>query len=402
MNVLLIGQYYPPVKGAGSRRAKRFADFLVEAGHKVTVLSGFPTYPTGVLEEKYHWKLWAWEKDGKIKILRVYEFPAPIDNTLKRMLNLASFTITSWFAAVILPIFDLVIVTSPPFLAGLAGIVAKRDTKTKFIFDIRDLWPDVTIDLNLLKPGILFDLLKKLEKTFYRKADHILTATERIRRKLILQGVRGEKVTTIYNSADINLFKPRKKVSSDRKDSFKLIYVGNHSRVYNLENVLEAAKLLVENRKIEFIFVGEGESKNGLLELKNKLALSNVTFLPEKTPQEVAELINSSDCGLISLDDKLTFQETVPAKTAEYLACGKPIIATIGGEVKRFIEENNAGLICEPKNPELLSQTILKLYKNKKMRQKMGINARNLALKTFSNSSAKKSLAKIISLIGLA
>lgn len=397
MHILLVGQYYPPVKGAGARRAKRFADFLSTSGHKVTVLSGFPTYPTGILEKKYCWKLWTWEKDEKIKILRVFEYPAPVNSTFKRILNLVSFTIISWFAAIILPVFDLVIVTSPPFLSGLAGLVAKREKKTKFIFDIRDLWPDVTLDLDLLKPGLFFDLLKKLEKTFYHHANHIITATERIRRKLILQGVKGEKITTIYNSADVNLFKPQKtKEKTQTEGLFTLIYVGNHSRVYNLENVLKTAKLLESYKKIKFVFVGEGESKRDLIELKNKLELNNVDFLPEKTPQEVAELINISDVGIISLDDKITFQETVPAKTAEYLACGKPVIATIGGEVKKLLEDSHAGLVCEPKNPELLSKTILKLYKNKILYQKMSLNARKLALKTFSNLGAQKILNKII------
>lgn len=397
MKVLLISQYYPPVKGAGARRAKRFANFLTETGHKVTVLSGFPTYQTGTIPEKYRWKLWLWEKDGPIKVLRVYEFPAVTAATFQRLLNMVTFFLTSTIAAIILPVFDTVVVTSPPFLSGLTGLAAAREKKCKFIFDIRDLWPEVTLELGVMKPGFVYNLFKRLEKVFYQKANHITTATERIRRRLILQGIPGKKVTTIYNSADLNLFRPEKIERAEfgfSETDFICVYIGNHSRVYNLENVVEVANLL-KNRPIKFVFVGVGESKPALIELAQKYELSNIIFLPEKTPQEISVLINLSDVGIISLDDKPMFQETVPAKTAEYLACAKPIIATIGGEVKKLLEENQAGLVCEPKNPEALSQAVLKLYKNKVLTQKMGENARRLAIK-FSDYIFFKHVKKIM------
>ncbi len=97
MKVLLITQWYKPIKGAVKRMA-RIADHLAEKGHEVTVLTGFPSKPTGILPPQYQWKLWAKETDGKVKILRTYEFPAPNRGILKRLLNYFSFMVSASIA----------------------------------------------------------------------------------------------------------------------------------------------------------------------------------------------------------------------------------------------------------------------------------------------------------------
>lgn len=397
MNILVIGQYYQPVKGAGALRTRRFANFLSQLGHKVTVLTGFPTYPLGQLDKKYRGKLWEYEKDGKIKILRVYEYPSPAAGTWKRLLNMVSFTFFAWWAALLMPAYDAVIVTSPPFLLGLAGLAAAREKKCKFYFDVRDLWPDVTIELGLMKPGLVFNVFKKLESRFYKRADKIFLATDKIRKRLIVRGVPAEKLITFYNTADTDIFKPtkisRRELELPEKD-FIVTYVGNHSRAYDLDNVLKTATIL-KDKRVSFVFIGEGEVKESLLAEIQKSKINNVLLLPQKDSKEIAQFLSVSDAGLISLTNTTLFQETVPAKTAEYLASGKPVIATIGGEIKEIIEKEKVGLVCAPGDPKILAQTILKLKNSKALQQSMSKNARNLALSRFSNKAALKRLKNL-------
>jgi len=397
MRILLITEWFPPIKGAAAKRTQMMAKSLQAQGHKVTILTSFPSYPTGILPKKYHWKIWRWEKSDSLNILRVWELPIANNGTIKRILRELSFFLTSVTAAIILPVYDAVIVSSPSFSSGLSGLAARRE-KCKFYFDVRDLWPDSLISLGILKPGLFLDILKGLESLFYRRAHKVLVATPGIRKHLFLEGVPLNKIEVILNGANTELFKPKKVVrpAEFKPDDFVITYVGNHSRMYDLANVLKTAVILEKNSKIRFLLVGEGETKAELQDAAQKLKLSNIVFYDEKSLGEIAEILQWSNVGLIVLNGTRIAQETVPSKLAEYLASGLPVVATIGYDVKKILEKNHAGLICEPGNPQVLAKNILKLYRNKTMRQEMSKNARLLAIKMFSEKKFAEKLNKVI------
>lgn len=398
MKILLITQWYKPVISAPAKRTSKMAQILAQAGHRVTVLTGFPSYPSGILPQKYVGKLWAWEKDGPIKILRVWEIPTTPKGLVRRLFNMFSFVLSACTAAIILPVFDKVIVSSPSFLSGLAGLCSARELKSQFYFDVRDLWPDVTIPLGIFKEGLFYQLLRQLEHYFYRRAEKILVATPAIKRHLFLEGFDQNKIVVLLNSVDTILFKPRTMKRPDNfcDDDFLVTFIGNHSRLYDLENVVEAAEILPKN-KIKFLLVGEGESKADLEKLVARKKLPNIIFEDEKPAAEIAQILAMSNLGLISLNETKIAQETIPSKLGEYLATGLPIVAAIGAEAKKMIEQNQVGLIYTAGDPQALAQAILKLYRDHKLRQKMGINARKLALKTFSDKNFGQTLHQIFS-----
>lgn len=398
MNILLITEWFLPIKGAAAKRTKMMADILKKQGHRVTVLTSFPSYPTGILPQKYHWKLWHREKSEGLDILRVWELATANTGIFKRILRELSFFITSSIAVIILPVYDAAIVSSPSFLSGVSGLCARRE-KCRFYFDIRDLWPDSLVGLGVLKPGLILDLLKSLEKLYYRRAEKVLVATPGQRKHLFLEGTPLNKIEVLLNGADTAVFKPRKlpRPAEFKSDDFIVTFTGNHSRMYDLENVLKAAVILEKNPRIKFLLVGEGEVKTALKEKAAALNLTNVVFYDEKTLTEVAEILAWSNAGLVSLNPTKLAQESFPSKLAEYLAAGLPVAAAIGFDVKKMIEENKIGLIYEAGSPQGLADAVLKLYKNKVLRQNMGKNARKLALKTFSQKSFGEKLGQIFS-----
>lgn len=397
MTILLISQYFPPVTGAAAKRTGKMARFLDEAGHQVTVLTGFPSYPTGELSKKYRGKLWHKEKDGDINIIRTWELAVSVtDNKIKRLINMISFAKSASIAARHLTKFDVVIVSSPSFLSGQAGLIASRNKKTKFIFDIRDLWPDSAIELGLIKKnGFLAHQAKKIEDRYYKRANKILTATPGIKQHLIDENIDENKITVLLNSVDTNLFKPEK---SDLKklgfsdDDFICGYVGNHSRIYDLETVLKTAQITQKNEKIKYLLIGEGEEKNKLQELAKKMNLANVVFWPEKSLNGLPEIINLFSIGLVPISNLGVSQESFPSKTSEYLACGKPVAASLAGDLAKILKEHEAGLIYAPSDAEALSQIILDLYSNHDKTQKIAQNARNLALEVFSDQTFAEKL----------
>lgn len=401
MRVLLITQWYKPIKGAVKRMA-RMADHLAETGHDVTVLTGFPSKPTGILPPQYHWKLWANESDGKVKILRTYEFPTPNEGVIKRLLNYFSFMVSASIACLALPRYDTVIVSSPSFFAGIPGLIASAIYKAKFFFDVRDLWPDSAVDMGMAKNGsLVIKIMEFFERLYYRKAARITTATPAIRRHIVSEGVAEEKVSLLLNSTNTDFFKPQKINRGDYKfgeDDFIACYAGSLSSIQDLDTIIGTANILKKQAKIKFLFVGEGEEKQKLILKTRKLKLNNCIFLPQQEPSEVVRLINLSNIGIVPILNTKIFQEAIPSKSCEYFACGKPVIASTTGELKKIIEENCVGEIYRGGDSKDAARAILMLFRNPKINE-MSLNARKLAIKTFSDQIFFRSFDQVLGLV---
>lgn len=387
MKILLITQWYKPIN-APVKRMVRIAEHLAFKDHQVTVLTGMPSYPTGILPQKYKWKIWTKERENSIDIIRTYEYPTPNKGVFKRLFNNLSFIISASIAVLILPAYDIVIISSPSFLSGIPGLLASMRQKTYFIFDIRDLWPDSAVDLNFITKKWLINMLKWLEALYYRRAKIIFGATPGIINHLKSEKIPKEKLWLLLNSVDTTAFRPQKvsrKTYGFKENDFIVAYIGNHSTVQNLKTSILAARILKNKKDIKFLFVGEGEEKESLVELAQKLRLDNVIFWSLKKTEEVNKTINIVDICNISLAPIKIFQDAIPSKTSEYLSCGKPVIASVSGDLKKYIEGYQAGIIYKADNEKECAQAILKLYKNPNLKQKMGENARRLALDIFSN-----------------
>lgn len=396
MRALLISHWYKPVKSPVKRMA-RIAEFLTR-NYETTVLTSFPSYPTGILPPEYRGKLWDIEQDGKVKIIRVWDFPTPNKGFLKRTLNHLVFVLAASIGILSMEPFDLVIVSSPNFFSGLAGLFGAWMGKKKFVFDVRDLWPDSAFELGYKTNPLIFRILKSLEKLFYRKAKKIFSATAEIRRTIISMGIPEDKVVTLVNTVDINVFKPLKIPRSRfglKNDEFIVIYVGSLTQVQNLSTVIEAAKTLKKYPKIKFLMVGEGEDKENLLSQARKLHLGNVQFIGEQPTEKIIEMINAADIGLISLSTNKFFSDNaLPTKTSEYLSSGKPIIACAGKNLKELIEKNRVGVVVPPGDAKMLAEKISELYKNPKAIADYSKNARKLAIEKFSDANFFKILEK--------
>jgi colanic acid biosynthesis glycosyl transferase WcaI len=401
MRVLLITQWYKPIKGAVKRMA-RMADHLAETGHEVTVLTGFPSKPTGILPPQYRFKLWAHETDGKVKVLRTYEFPTPNEGVIKRLLNYFSFMVSASIATLLLPRYDAVVVSSPSFFAGIPGLIASTIYQAKFYFDVRDLWPDSAIDMGMAKKGsFVVKVMEFFEKIYYRKATKITTATPAIRTHIINEGLSEKKVSLLLNSTNTNFFKPQK---IDRRPygfgegDFIACYTGSLSAIQDLDTIVEAANILKKQTKIKFLLVGEGEEKEKLIQKAKRLKLGSCVFLPQQDPAEVVRLINLSDIGIVPILNTKIFQEAIPSKSCEYFACGKPVIASTTGELKRIIEENQVGQVYRGGDAPDAARAVLTLFKDHEFTKK-SLNARGLAMKTFSDQIFYRKFDQVLEIV---
>jgi len=399
MKILIVSQYYKPVKAAASKRMGKVAHWLNGKGFDVTVLTGMASYPTGIVPAQYQGKLSFKEEIDGIKIHRTYEYPAANSGFIKRILNYLSFTFSASWAILTGPYYDIVIVTSPPIFTGIAGLTARWFRKSKFIFDVRDLWPDSALEAGMIKPGLVANVMEKMEKSFYKNAQKITTATANIKEHLKKEGWPTNKVQVLMNTVDTDKFKPKKigrKKYGFTPDDFILAYTGNHGIAQDLDTFIKIANELKDNPRIKFLFVGEGEVKQKLQAITDELKLKSVTFWPEQEPEKIIEIINLADMGIISLNKGKIFQQAIPTKSSEYFSCGKPVIATVSGELKKYIDKYNVGFAITGKDIKKGARVILRLAKNKKMHLQMSKNARQLALQTFSDKVFFRNIARLI------
>ncbi len=391
MKILIISQYYPPETGALATRMSNLAKQLQTKGHDVIVLTEIPNYPSGVVASKYKFKLFVKEKYNGIKVFRTFVCANPRKTNLQRMSFYLSFMFSAMFSGLFLPKVDLVIATSPPLFVGISGYVSSRLSGSKFILDIRDLWPESAVYLGELKPGRTAALAEKLEHFLYKKADKITIAVPGFRGRLTEKGVPDAKIVNFQNGVDAGHFFPRPDSNELKKvynleNKFVVLFSGNHGLAQGLFTILEAAQLLQEYQDIVFLFVGSGVDKDRLVTSARDMKLANVIFSAEKPHQQMPEIISMSDVCLVPLKNLQLFDNALPSKMFEYMACGKAIVSTLTGEGRELIAKSNSGLSVAPENARELANAVLKLFENRELCKDLGQNGLCYVCEHFSRT----------------
>jgi glycosyltransferase involved in cell wall biosynthesis len=274
---------------------------------------------------------------------------------------------------------ELIIGSSPHLFAALSAFFLSKFKRSKYFLEIRDLWPQVLIEIGSISPRHPVILVMRLIENFlYKKAEKVIILASGSRDYLLKKGVKQGRIVYIPNGVHLESFVGessrdilREKYSFDR---FTVIYTGAHGPANALENVVKAAEYLKDYEEIEFVLVGSGVSKQALLkEVKNK-ELNNIRFLDPIPKIEIPSLLKAADVGLINLKNVPSFSFGVsPNKFFDYMASELPIISAVGGEVSRIVVENGIGYAVEPENPKMLAEAVIKLYGlNSEERTQMG------------------------------
>lgn len=276
-------------------------------------------------------------------------------NGLARVLNWLSYGATSLIAGLRAPHVDVVYASSPHLLAGLSGWLIASIRRIPFVLEIRDLWPDVLVDMGgLSQSSPIVRVLRVLERFLYRRAVRIVVLTEGVLPRLSELGVDTSKVVAIPNGADPADFE----VSADRDelrrrygfDGVTVVYAGAHGPANGLELVLDAAaSLRSKEPRLRFALVGDGVQKRQLQERAEREGLHNIHFLDPVPKQEMPALLHAADAGLHVLADVPLFRFGVsPNKLYDYLAAGLPTITNTPGEVAGIVHAAEAGHAVPP------------------------------------------------------
>ena len=356
-------QQFPPEVGAGPARVAEMATRWIEAGHSVSVFTGMPNRPQGRIHAGYRGRLFMAEEWEGIRVLRSWLYASPRHGFGRTLFNNASFMVTAAAHAMVRggPL-DVLIASSPPFFPHLAGRAAAALRRLPLVLEVRDLWPDYLVQMGVLK-GVPARALFAVERRLLRAADEVVVVTESFRCRMVEKGVDPARVHVIPNGVETERYYRDAAAEPPlaelrRSDGDYLVgYLGNFGAGQNLGVVLQAAALLAhESPRVRFVLVGDGPQGG---ELRARAAeLTNVSVLPPIPKEATRAFYNACDVCLVPLAPVPVFQETVPSKLFEILACERPVVASLEGEGRAIVEASGGGVVRPPGDPASIADGI--------------------------------------------
>jgi len=388
MHVAYIHQHFSTPEGATGTRSYEMSKRLIAAGHRVTMICGdyaagdrAPATGTGVSE---------YDIEG-IHVMRIAE---PYGNEMSFARRVLAFGRFARKAAplVVATRADLVFATSTPLTVGLPGRKAARKLDVPFVFEVRDLWPELAIAMNVVRNPLLKWYTRRMERTIYAAATRIIALAPGIKEGICKSGYPADQVDLIPNSADLDLFHPSDEPLEDRRfgspDEFRLVFTGAHGLANGLDAVLDAAAELKRRdvTGIRFVFIGQGSQRDRLIARATERGLDDVvSWVPSIPKEELARVLPRFDVGMMILANVPAFYYgTSPNKFFDYIACGLPVLNNYPGWLAGMIEANHCGIVVPPDDANAFADAVLELRERREDLPQMGLRARKLAQTQFS------------------
>jgi len=391
--ILFFSHYFPPEGNAPATRVFELCRRWVTAGHSVTVVTGVPNVPNGVIYDGYHNRWRQIETLRGIRVVRVWTYVAANRGTFRRIANFISFMLTASITGLFLPRPDIVIATSPQFFCGWAGVIVSKLRRLPFILEIRDLWPESIEAVGALRSGSLFAFLEWLERRLYAAADGIVTVGDGYRRKLLEKGVAERNISVVMNGVDREYFGESVSGAAVRREygldgAFVCSYIGTVGMACGLEVVLRAGRLLQERgRNVKFLIVGDGAVMENLKRVAAEQGLDNVVFSGRQPREMVPQFVAASDVCLVHLKKQRLFETVMPSKIFEALAMAKPVILGVQGFAAEFLRSSGGGICIEPENETELLSAIDRLEGDPEGARSMGVSGRDFVHRHFDRDA---------------
>jgi glycosyltransferase involved in cell wall biosynthesis len=388
MHILFLSHYFSPEVNAPASRTHENAKRWVRAGHQVTVLTCVPNHPSGIVYPGYRNKLFQFSEEEGIRVLRVKTYLSPNKGFAKRIANYLSYLFSASLFCLLVKDVDLVVSTSPQFFCGLAGYPVSRLRRSKWVLEIRDLWPDSIIAVGALGQRWIIQFLKALETFMYRRSDHIVALTNAFKNHITSKKVNEEKVAVITNGVDFDAFKPLPRDNSvaarySLNGKFVASFIGTHGMAHGLKTVLLAADRLKDYKNILFLMVGDGADRENLEKQAREMNLDNVLILGQQPKKMMAEFLAASDTCMVLLKKDDLFKTVIPSKIFEAMAMKRPIIMGVEGESLQIVQSAECALAIEPENESELADAVLKLSKDPDLKERLGNNGYIFAKKYY-------------------
>lgn len=343
------------------------------------------------------------DRDG-IDVIYINNFYNNSQTKLQKVWSFVKFIFQSISVAAKEKDVDLVYATSTPLTIGAVALALRALKGWRYVFEVRDLWPEFPIQVGAVSNPVLIWLLRIFEKRIYKRSEHVVALSPGMQDGVIKAGTPVEKTSMIPNMSKPDIFYPHE-VNQDIVKQFNLdltkfnvIHFGMLAVANGLDYIIKAAIELKKrgDNSIQFLFMGEGAMQPMLEEMVKENDLHNVRFLGNYKVGIVAEVTNCCDASITSFKNLPILATNSPNKLFDSLSAGKPIIVNSAGWTKDMVENDNCGFYVDPEKPEMLAEKLLEYKDNKPLLQKWGENARKLSVEVYDKAKLSAQVADVL------
>ena len=403
MKIAFLCQYFVPEIGAPSARVSELCHEWARNGHDVTVVTALPNHPTGIVAPEYRGTIFRRETLDGLTVFRNWLYATPNQGFFRRTLSHISFMLSTMVLTTgRLRGYDVIVVSSPAFFAVIAAWFMSRIWRVPYVFEVRDLWPGIFIELGVLRNRAIIRLLESVEMFLYRQAAKVVVVTHSFRDILIRRGLAEDHVETITNGVDCEAFHPGPRENDIRRDhglhrKFVVLYIGAHGISQALSVVLDSARDLEEDPDVVFVFVGEGAEKRMLMEKAAALNLGNVRFVAGQPRQLMEAWYAAADVALVPLRNIPLFETFIPSKMFEIMACGRPIIGSVRGEPRTILERSGSAIVVDPEDSAGIAGAIRTLRQDSRLADRLGAAGRRFVEEHYDRRMLARQYLRLLS-----
>lgn len=296
------------------------------------------------------------------------------------------------------------IASTPPIQGAMAAMIKKFRKDLKFVYNLQDIFPDSLVSAGMAKKGgILWKIGRMIENFTYRNADKIVVISQDFKRNIMEKGVPEEKIEVIYNWVDEKTVAPVKDEDNElfeefgvSRSKFRVLYAGNLGNLQNIGIIIDAARTLKDNNKIEFVIFGKGGLEDEIKTIKTKENLDNLKILPLQPIERVSKVYGLGNVCIVACKAGLG-GAAMPSKTWTIMSSGRAVLANFDeGELKEIVEKNNCGVFTKADDLEGFVNAIENLSHHPEQCIEMGINARKFILENLTREVGTKKYVSVM------
>lgn len=395
MKIIVLYPYFKDENSPGHSMMFKLVTMLLEKGHIITVITTNSSYMESDISNCNANSLLARSEIKKTLNLTVLSVNSKIKqhkSILNRLFFYIDYTFFVFKSLLSLKGNEIIFCSSPPIFHSIPAIFYSYLFKIPVLLEVRDLWPRSLIEMGLVKSKFNIRVLEFIEKITYGGSKRIVCYTEGIYRDISTKSVNN-KLDLIRCGVDLTLLNSCDRLDKAIIESYGLtdkkvaIYFGAIGIANNIEFILSAAKILLNDKKIIILIIGDGVSKKAVVDQIKINKLDNVKVLPAVSKRDAAMYINIASVCLVTLLDRPVFQGAIPTKMIDYMACAKPIVSNVKGEAEILLDSSGAGVTTDPDDIHSFAAEIKRFCYDSVLAGQTGLLGRKFVENNFSIDS---------------
>jgi colanic acid biosynthesis glycosyl transferase WcaI len=387
MHILIVTHVFPPEQPPAGINANELAAALVQRGHQVTILTGWPSHPRGALYDgwKCGWKSLRLKREDGTTLIRCRHSFLPRLSLPGKFYYYLTFALSSLISGLSVHNVHVIVMQSTPLFGGLATVVLSRIKQAKLFYWVHDVHPESAINAGLLSNGLAAWFLKRLDTLICRRSDKVGTLTENMESLLLARGVPQSKVLIQRHWLDESRIRPAPHINSWRErmgiepNRFVVLHAGTMGYISGIPFIAETIGMFTREDNVLFLFVGDGPLRSEFEDQLTNAAPGISMFLPFQKEEDLCLMQASGDVGLVTLMPR-SGDSSIPSKMHGYAAAARPIIACVSPDspTAQLIEKFVAGWTAPPGDAHALAAAIRQAMSDPDERRRRGMNARNM------------------------